>query len=53
MVIGNPSENRFMEGEIRLSRPKQNCTSTMQNTIGRVSNTAALNTQAMALINRV
>ena len=39
--MGKPSENRFIAGEMRLSRPKQNCTRVMQKTIGRAISSAA------------
>ncbi len=45
--MGKPSENRFIAGEMRLSRPKQNCTRVMQKTIGRAISSAAEITQAI------
>ncbi|MCY1381065.1 hypothetical protein D9M69_689370 [compost metagenome] len=45
IAMGKPRENRFIAGETRLSRPKQNCSRLMQNTRGRDTSTAAENTQ--------
>ena len=45
IAMGKPSENRFIAGEMRFSRPKQNCTRNMQNTTGSAISSAAESTQ--------